>query len=158
MIYVSVEVLVRRRPEVVWGFLTDVPGLPEWVEGLTSSSVSEGPAGVGMCVDLTFRASRRRYPATTEVTVWREPELLVLETRLPDLLVLDRAHLTPCDEGTALRVESELTSGGVVATLLARPTGLLGALREEPPIQRVYERSIEALVKRIEALTLTPYR
>ena len=157
MIYVSVEALVRRRPEVVWGFLTDVSGLTAWVEGLVEAS-AEGEPGVGMRVDVARGVRGRRVDATCEVTAWREPSMLALETRLPGLLVLDRAVLEPTAEGTHLSVASELVFGSALASFFARPRGLLGAPKEEHPAQGVYERSVLALVKRIEALSAAPYR
>lgn len=125
MIYVSVEALVRRRPEVVWGFLTDVSGLTAWVEGLIEAS-AEGEPGVGMRVDVARRVRGRRVDATCEVTAWREPSTLALETRLRGVLLLDRAVLEPTAEGTRLEVSSELVLGSAPHDLLLAPTRAAG--------------------------------
>jgi uncharacterized protein YndB with AHSA1/START domain len=159
VLYVRVETVVRRRPEIVWDFLTDVASLPAWVEGLVEASVAgEVPRGAGMRVDLTRHARGRRYDVTCEVTGWREPSLLALETRLANLLLLDSATLEPAPEGTLLVVSGELFFGSPLVELFARPRGLLGGDENEHEAQGIYERSVRSLVKRIESLSAVPYR
>jgi uncharacterized protein YndB with AHSA1/START domain len=159
MIYVTVERTVRRRPEIVWDFLTDVSSLAAWAEGIVEATVAAEPKNdVGMTIDLVRRTGRTRAEATAEVTAWRPPSLLALETRLPGLLLLDRATLAPHPEGTALGVYTEIVYGSALTEFFARPRGLLGASPEDPAVQGIYERSIDALVKRIEAMSAVPYR
>lgn len=161
MIHVSVEALVRRRAEIVWGILTDTSGLTAWVEGLVEARVvSAAERGEGLVIEVACMASGKRIEASCEVTAWREPSLLALETRAPGVLVLDRITLAPARHEarcTMLVVTSELFVADPVAAIFARPHGLLGAERE-PDVQGVYERSVDALVKRIEALSAAPYR
>lgn len=159
MIYVTVERTVRRRPAIVWEFLTDVSSVTAWAEGIVEATVaSETKNDVGMTIDLVRRDGRSRVEATAEVTAWRPHELLALETRMPGLLLLDRATLAPSAEGTALGVYAEIVFGSPVAEFFARPRGLLGASPEAPAVHGVYERSVDALVKRIESLSAVPYR
>jgi uncharacterized protein YndB with AHSA1/START domain len=159
VIYVTVETVVRRRPEVVWAFLTDVSSLPAWIEGVVEARIAgAAKEGVGLEVDVVRRTGRRRSRATCEVTAWREPELLALETRAGDILLLDRAVLEPVEEGTKLGVYAELALGGTLASLFARPQGMLGGGDVDLPIQGIYERSVASLVKRIETSSTAPYR
>jgi uncharacterized protein YndB with AHSA1/START domain len=159
VIYVTVERIVRRPPELVWDVLTEVAALPAWIEGCTEAEVvSEEERGVGTLVKLVRQTGKARSVATAEVTAWREARLLALETRIPNLLLLDRAVLEPIKEGTALGVYAEFVFGSAFTEFFARPRGLLGASPEEPAVQGIYERSVEALVKRIEALSAIPYR
>lgn len=159
MIFVRVERLIPRRPEVVWGFLTDVALLPTWVEGLVDAEIAgASERGVGMCVDVTRRVKGKRSDATTEVTAWVDAKLLAVETRVKDLLLLDRAVLEGRAEGTVLSVESEIFYGSRFIELFARPRGLLGASMDDPPIQGVYERSVDAFAKLVVAQSAAPYR
>ncbi len=159
MIYVTVERTVRRRPEVVWEFLTDPTSLTAWIEGVVEARiVSDIPRGVGLEVELVRRAGGRTARATCEVTAWREPQLLALETRLPEMLVLDRATLAPHPEGTALGVYAEILFGSMVDELLSRPGGLLRAASNDPELEGIYARSVDSLVKRIESMSAVPYR
>ena len=47
---------------------------------------------------------------------------------------------------------------GALIELFARPRGLLGASLEDPPIQGVYERSLDAFAKLVVAQSAAPYR
>ncbi len=167
MIYVTTSVIVPRRPEVVWGFLTDVTRLTVWVEALVKADLAtDRRAGVGMTLDLVHATKRGRTVATSEVTAWREPEFLCVETRYGDALLFDRARLAPvvvapegtgAGTGTELVVESEFMLGSKVAEIFGRPYGLFGA-EDRNPFQPIYERSLAALARMIEAETLRPYR
>jgi uncharacterized protein YndB with AHSA1/START domain len=160
VIHVRASAIVRRRPEIVWDFLTDVSALPAWVEGVMEASVDgQVEGGVGMRIDIARRAAGRRYDATCEVTAWREPSLLALETRLPGLLLLDNATLEVVPEGTLLVLTGEVIApNNPLAALLSPPRGLLGRGDRAPAAQGVYERSLTALIKRIESLSAAPYR
>ena len=159
MIYVTVERIVRRRPEVVWDFLTDVSTIATWAEGIVEARIAgDVTKGEGMRIDVVRRDGRRRFDATVEVTAWREHALVALETRTPEMLLLDRATLVPREGGTMLGVYAEIVYGSRVVEFFARPRGLLGSAQEEPAVQGLYERSVEALVKRIESLSNVPYR
>lgn len=158
MIYVTVERTVARRPEVVWEVLCDVGALPAWVEGLVEAELREAELDVGARIDVVRRAGTARVEATCEITALRPPRMVAVETRLPSLLLLDRLELAPSADGTTLAVHSELIYGSRLAEFFARPRGLLGASNEDLAIQGVYERSVDALVKRIEAVSAVPYR
>jgi len=162
VLYVTVEATVARRPEVVWDVLTDIPGLTAWVEGLTDAEiVSEEKEGIGLRVRVARREASKRpriSVATCEVTAWRPHTLIAVETRVPNLLLLDRVTLTPTKEGTDLGFHAELFYKGAVSELFARPVGLLGGSLGDPKVQGIYERSVEAFIKRVEALSAKPYR
>ncbi len=159
MIYVTVERIVRRRPEIVWEFLTDTSSLTAWIEGAVEATVmSDAKKGVGLEVEIVRRHGLTTSRATTEVTAWREPTLLALETRLPGMLVLDRATLAPAPDGTALGVYAEIVYASKVEEMMTRPGGLLRASSTDPEVEAVYARSVDALVKRIEAFSAVPYR
>jgi uncharacterized protein YndB with AHSA1/START domain len=159
VIYISAQVTILRKPEIVWKFLTDVERLPTWVEDLFEAEIVKGDdIGVGMRVDVARRVHGKRADATVEVSAWREPELIATETRLPGLLMLDRATLKEVAGGTELAVTSEIASDGVIATIFARPIGLFGSPDQAPPAQAIYERSIATFKKVVESSTLMPYR
>lgn len=159
MIYVRVEKRIPRRPEVVWGFLTDVASLPTWVEGLVEAErVASTEPGVGMQIEVARRVGGKRSDATVEVTAWHVNHGVALETRLKDLLLLDRVVLEGGPDGTTLTVESEIFYGNRFVELFARPRGLLGGSMEDPPIQKIYERSLEAFAKLVIAQSAAPYR
>jgi hypothetical protein len=159
VIYVTIERVVRRRPEVVWDFLTDTSSLTAWVEGVVEARVlGEATSGVGLEVEIVRGAGARAKRAVAEVTAWREASLLAVETRLPEMLVLDRATLAPHPEGTALGVYAEILYSSSVDELLTRPGGLLRASPHDAELEGIYARSVDALVKRIESLSAMPYR
>jgi hypothetical protein len=158
VIYVTVQRLVRRRPELVWEHLTDVVALPAWAEGVVEATqATKVERGVGLEIDIVRRSGKKRHRATAEVTAWREHELVAVETRAPGILLFHRALLERCPDGTQLGFEAELSLPGGLPAIFDRSPGLLGA-PPTPPFQDVYERSIEALVKRIERATEVPYR
>jgi uncharacterized protein YndB with AHSA1/START domain len=160
VLYINVEATIRRRPEVVWDVLTDIAALPVWVEGLVEATTSSDALAVG----VELRISRRSGPraavarAVAEVTVCRPPALLVLETRAPGLLFLDRVELAPTSEGTDLRFATEIAYESKLAEAFARPSGLLLGSVHDHPLDAIYERSVEALVKRVETISAAPYR
>ena len=59
-------------------------------------------AGADVVINYRTEDVGTRVKATTEVTAWRAPKLLALETRLDGLMLLDRATLEPTSEGKAL--------------------------------------------------------
>lgn len=159
MQYVTVEREIRRRPELVWEALVDVIGFPGWVEGLVDVQLqSDGPLREGAVIDLVWRSERKRLAGTAEITAFRPATLLAAETRVAGGLFFDRARLEPEAGFTRLEIVSEVMSGFGVADLFARPRGLLGAPNEDSPLQKSYERSVDAFVKRVEAMTAIPYR
>lgn len=157
VLYVTVETIVRRRPEVVWDALTDIASLSAWVEGMVHAK-AEGDVGVGTEVHVTRRTGPRGelVRAACEITRWRPPSLLVVETRAPGVLLLDRVTLEPVPHGTMLRFDAELMYSNKLAEAAVSPA-FLGA-RGEHPAQGIYDRSVEALVKRIETSAAVPYR
>lgn len=158
----TVETLVRRHPAVVWDALTDLSSLPGWVEGLVhASATSEVDVGIEIAIEIA--SARRSGPrgeivrAVSQITRCRPPSLLVVETRAPELLLLDRVTLEPIREGTRLRLDSEVMHSSRLAELAASPRTLLGG-RADHAAQGIYERSVEALVKRVETSGAVPYR
>ena len=161
VLYVTFERLVRRRPDTVWSFLTDLSAVSTWVEGLVDLRVvGDAEPGVGTRLELARRvtATQKIDHVTSEITAWREPSLLALETRLPKVVLLDRVTLTTVAEGTRLGVFAELNYGGAAAGLFGRAPGLSEASPRELQIRGIYERSIDAPVTRIEKQSAIPYR
>ena len=159
MLYLEAKVTIPRKPEIVWGFLTDISKLPSWVEDLfDAEKIGKDDIGVGTRVDVARRVKGKRSDATIEVTAFRAPKLLAIETRLPGMLVLDRAILTEGSGGTELQVLTEIAHEGMLASIFARPVGLLGGDDTPPPAQAIYQRSVEAFRKLVESSTMTPYR
>ena len=153
------ERTVRRRPEIVWEFLTDLSTAATWVEELVSiRPADEEKLAVGTRLEVERRGPAIVQRVTCEITAWREPSLLALETRLPRVVLLDRITLTPVAEGTQLGVFAELSYGPAAAGLFTRAPGLSEATSKEVTIRGVYERSIDALVTRIERQSAIPYR
>ncbi len=159
MIYLEASVTIPRKPEIVWAYLIDVSKLPSWVEDLFDAElVGKEDVGLGTRVDVARRVKGKRSDATIEVTAFRPPKLLAIETRLPGMLILDRASLSESSGGTELRVVCEIAHEGMLASIFAQPVGLLGGDDRPPPAQAIYERSVEAFRKLVESSTLTPYR
>lgn len=161
MLYVSVEAIARRRPEIVWDVLTDIPASTSWVEGLIEASTDDdAPPKAGSLLTLKRRAGKKQavVKARAEITVFKPHSLLVIETRAPDLLLLDRMALEPIAEGTLLKVSSEMLFGNKLVNLLTRRSGLFLGSSEPHPVDGIYERSVQALVKRIETISAAPFR
>lgn len=159
MLYLEVAVTIPRKPEIVWAYLTDLSKLSSWVEDLFEAEmVGKEELGVGTRVDVARRVKGKRTDATIEVTAFRVPKLLAIETRMPGMLILDRALLEETSGGTELRVVSEIAHEGMLASIFAQPVGLLGSDDRPPAAQAIYQRSVEAFRKLVESSTLTPYR
>jgi uncharacterized protein YndB with AHSA1/START domain len=158
VIYVTFERTVRRRPEIVWQFLTDLSAASTWVEELVElRTVDDEKLATGTRLAVERRGPGKVERVTCEITAWREPSLIALETRLPKAVLLDRITLTAVPVGTALGVFAELHDGMNVG-LFTRAPGLSGVSPREAAIRGVYERSIDALVTRIERDSAIPYR
>lgn len=162
MIYLSTEVVIRRRPELVWSVLADPLAYPSWIEGLREVEPlgEKGELLVDASFDIVFRADKKpAIHATTTVSRARAPSLIALETRIRDAVVLfDRIELHPDDAGTRVVATSELAQDPGPLRILHRPYGLLGSTEPTRGPQRVYERSFRALVQVVEARTAAPYR
>jgi uncharacterized protein YndB with AHSA1/START domain len=159
VLYLEAKVTIPRKPEIVWAYLTDVSKLPSWVEDLFDAEiVGREELGVGTRVDVARRVKGKRSDATIEVTAFRAPKLLAIETRLRGMLILDRALLEDSSGGTEMRVLTEIAHEGMLASIFARPVGMLGADNRPPPAQAIYQRSVEAFAKLVESSTMTPYR
>lgn len=160
MIYLGVDVVVPRKPELVWQVLADVGAYASWVEGLRHLEHEGGPAfGERASFDVRFVHGQKKVSATAEITRVREPELLAVEVRVRERLALFvRIELEPTPGGTRVRASSELAQEAGVMRLLARAPGLLGAGEPERGPQRAYERSFTAFQKLVETRTAAPYR
>lgn len=162
MLYVSVERIIHRRPEVVWELMTDVRSVPSWMEWVISIAGAdvtphgEAKLGRGVVLEVVARRAARRdmTRARLEITRWEPPTLVVVETRSDDVLLLDRITLSPHELGTNLRVVSEILH----QTKLARLTRSPFPGRDLAPVEALYERSLDALKKHVEAASAAPYR
>ncbi len=159
MIYVTFERRVRRPPPVVWGYLTDVGALVSWVDALVEAHVlGDQPLGAGAQLVLERRSPGNIERVRAEVTAFREPSLIAMETRVGKWLFLDRVTLTAVPEGTLLGIFVERMYGPRSASIFARQPGLSVPTPQEWAIRQAYERSVEALIERIERESLVPFR
>jgi len=160
MIYLSAELTIARKPELVWSVLADVGAYASWVEGLTEVLHDTGPLfAEGASFDVTFSLAKKKVRATTEISRCREAVMLATETRIRGRLsLLDRIELAPVAEGTKLSASSELVEDAGVLRLFSRSSGLLGASEPERAPQKVYSRSFRAFKLLVEARTAAPYR
>jgi uncharacterized protein YndB with AHSA1/START domain len=160
VIYLGVDIVVPRKPELVWQVLADVGAYASWVEGLRHLEHEAGPSfGEGASFDVRFAHGKKTISATAEITRMRAPELLAIEVRVRERLALFvRLGLEPSPEGTRVTASSEVAQEAGVMRLLARAPGLLGAGEPERGPQRAYERSFVAFQKLVETRTAAPYR
>lgn len=159
MIYVTLERLVRQRPEVVWDYLTDLAALTSWVETLVEArTVDTDRPEAGTLLELVRRGTTKIERVVSEITAFRAPSLLALETRRGSMLMLDRASLTAVPEGTRLEIFVERTDQAERGRFFARAPGLRAETPAEHAIRDLYERSVDALVTRIERHSAAPYR
>jgi len=158
VLYIGLKRIIRRPPDDVWGFLTDVMSLPSWVSGLVEARLCGATRiGAGVLLDIVIDANGKRHVARSEVTRWRQPSLLTVETRARGVLVLDRVALGPIREGTELVVDAELKLGPrLIERFVTART--LGVAEADAAIEQAYERSLDALVKRVEMVDSIPYR
>ena len=158
VLYIGLKRIIRRPPDDVWAFMTDVMSLPSLVSGLVEARLcGETQSGTGVLVDIVIDANGKRHLASSEVTRWQQPSLLTIETRARGVLVLDRVALVQIREGTELAVNAELKLGPrlVERFVTARR---LGVAEADAAIEQAYERSLDALVKRVEMVDSIPYR
>ncbi|MBK6462428.1 MAG: hypothetical protein IPF92_15645 [Myxococcales bacterium] len=101
MIYLSAELDIPRKPELVFQVLSDAAAYVAWVEGLVGVEHEGGPTfDEGSSFDVVFTYGKKKISATTYVTRLRPGALLALETRVRDKLVLmDRVELAPSSGG-----------------------------------------------------------
>ena len=160
MVCLSAEIVIPRKPNLVFSVLADIGAYTTWVEGLREVEHLSGPIfDEGSTFDVTFTVGSKKIHATTAISRLRESAFLATETRVRERLVLlDRIELAPCAEGTVCSATSELVEDGGVFRLLSRSTGLLGASEPERGPQKIYERSFRALNLLVLARTAAPYR
>ncbi len=163
MIYLSAELTVHRKAELVWGVLADAAAYPTWVMGLIDVEHAGGPAfGLGSRFEVRWKLGPRKVTATTEITEITPARSMSTETRIgARLALLDRVVLTPSPDtpgATTLTAASELVEDAGVMRLFARSSGLLGAPLARRPEQAVYDRCFRELSLLIEARTAAPYR
>jgi hypothetical protein len=160
VIYLSAELDIPRKPELVFQVLSDAAAYLAWVEGLVGVEHEGAPTfDEGSSFDVVFTYGKKKISATTYVTRLRPGALLALETRVRDKLVLmDRVELAPSSGGTRLGASSELVEDAGLLRLLARSPGLLGAEEPERGPQKVYARSFRQLKALVEQRTAAPYR
>ena len=132
--------LIKRSPEEVWEYLSDLTHAPEYVPGLTHVVVSPGRIGPGTRVTEVRRNGHLR--GVLEVVEWDPPERLRLKSgKIP--LQADRLYqLRPTPNGTLLSYETEIRGSGwaKLIELLIR-----GA------IQRDTKTMVQAIKSQIEA-------
>jgi carbon monoxide dehydrogenase subunit G len=137
-------VVVKRPPDEVFAFLSDLSNLPEWQSGAVEVRESEGAVGVGTTYVEVLRFLGKRLQATIEVTEFERGRRFSLRTVSGPIPFSVQHTLEPEDGGgaTRLRVELEGEPGGLFK--LAEPLVMRNA-------QRQLEADFAALKEMVEA-------
>jgi uncharacterized protein YndB with AHSA1/START domain len=131
---------IRRPPEDVFDYLTDVEKLPRWQKSLIEAS-ADGPFQIGTRIVEKRSLFGREAETELEVTALEPARRLTLETiRGPVELEVDH-RLEPAETGTTLQVNAAGKAKG--ALRFAGPAVAAGARQE---LKRDFER-LKALLE-----------
>ena len=72
--------------------------------------------------------------------------------------MLFKAKASRALDRAELQVLTEIAHEGMLASIFARPVGLLGGDDTPPPAQAIDQRGVEAFRTLVESSTMTPYR
>jgi uncharacterized protein YndB with AHSA1/START domain len=137
----DVEIDIDRPPEDVYGFLTDIPRLPEWQRSAVSAE-AEGPLAVGTRIRETRRFLGREYRVVHEVTTYDPPHRFDIRAVEGPIPLTVRHTLEPSGGGTHLEVVGEANPKG----LLRFAAGGIGKTAEAE-----FHRDFERLKELLEA-------
>jgi hypothetical protein len=166
--YVTLELNLKAAPRVVWELLISTDAYPQFIDGLRLlNAVPQLAKATSLNAVLT--RGKERYAADVHVTALREvgetsteSGLLAIEARVRQELMLLSIQVAgdQPQTSTRLHVNVELTGSsgrGLLAGLLTRPFGLLGA-PSESPLHNHVARIATAFTKVLGARTTSPYR
>jgi hypothetical protein len=166
--YVTLELALKATPRVVWELLTSTEAYPQFIDGLR---LLDAVPQLEMSTTLSAMLTRgkERYAADVQVTALKEvgessseTGLLAVEARVRQDLMLLSIQIAgdQAQTSTRLHINVELTGSsgrGLLAGLLTRPFGLLGAPAESPLHNHV-ARIATAFTKVLNARSANPYR
>ena len=147
----SAGVEIERPMAVVWGFLTDLENMPDWLQGVSEPALTPGaPAGVAPSLGegSTFR-SQYTYAGRTQrmdyvVTAFEPPRVYAVASRGGPFPFQVRMTLAP--QGTGVRVEQWIRAGSD-SRLTSLSFVLLG-----PLLRRMMRRQIAKRLLGLKAL------
>lgn len=139
----SVE--IARRPEDVFGFVTDVDRLAEWQEGLVSADrEGGGPVATGSRIAMTRRVGGRERTMTMEVTDMTPPLSWGARGIDGPVRATVAGTIEPLEDGTRSRLTIRLDFSGhgigmLLVPLVVRPQARAELPRDEQTLKRLLE-------------------
>src|SRR5687767_12435563 len=97
-------VLVRRPPDEVFEFLTDLSSVPEWQSGAVEVRQADEALGVGATYVQVLQFLGKRLEATIEVTEFDPGRRFSLKTRSGPMPFEVRHRLEAANGGSATRL------------------------------------------------------
>ncbi|WP_149182173.1 SRPBCC family protein [Streptomyces sp. TRM49041] len=139
------SVVIDRRPEEVYAYVSDPTHLPEWQESAVEAhQVGDTPLGVGSRVEVTRQVGKRVIPMTMEVTEFDPPRSWRMHgvegPVRPDL----RGTVESIDDGTRSRLTLDLNIEGHGKGKLLVPMVIRPFARKEMPSN---ERRLKSLLE-----------
>lgn len=139
----SVE--ISRSPEDVFAYVTDVPRLSEWQEGVVSARLEgEGPPRQGARATMTRRVGPREQTLTVEMTEFSPPRSYVFRGLDGPIRPLVNGKVEPLGDGTSSRFTVELDFEGHGFGKLLVPLVRRQFQRELPANHQNLKRQLES--------------
>lgn len=111
MIKVHSSIEIARPPQEVFSFITDLDGLPAWLQGVKEArSLSPDPTQVGARVQHTNEFMGRTFETTFEVVEWDEGRCAVFKVLSGPVRGESRQQFDAIEGGT--RVSIHVTGDG----------------------------------------------
>ena len=108
----EVAVTIRRTPEEVFTYITDLENAPRWAPVKEMRQLSEGPVGMGSQLVQVITFMGQSFESKTEVTGYDPPEVFTFKSTSGPILFEQLFTLSPIEEGTQLEVVLEGEPGG----------------------------------------------
>ena len=146
-IIASVE--ISRRPEDVFGYITDPSHLPDWQESVVRVKTDDSaPTGGGSRAVITRRVGRREIDMTTEITDLDPPTSWRVRGVDGPVRGNVNGRIEPLDDGARSRVTLELNFEGHGIGKLLVPLVVRRQAQKELPmnVQNLKERLESAAV------------
>jgi carbon monoxide dehydrogenase subunit G len=123
-------VLVRRPPDEVFEFLTDLSSVPDWQSGAVEVREADEALGVGATYVQVLQFLGKRLEATIEVTEFDRGRRFSLRTRSGPIPFEVRHRLEAANGGSATRLHVELVGEPGRFFKLAEPLVIRNAQRQ----------------------------
>jgi uncharacterized protein YndB with AHSA1/START domain len=144
---IEVSVDIEASPEAVWGFVSDLRRIPEWIEDtLAMLSVEPEPAQQG----TVYRERSRIMGPLSQVTTWKisqfdPPRFQKHDGRVPMMASTSVSFgLEPAAGGTTFTLVFEYTPGNPLSSLT-------DGLFVRKNLERGFQRSVQNLKALMEA-------